>query len=210
MASITWFARAALIAVALLPSHLMPAQTVSHTNTNFGLLPNEAQYLVVANPYASLVDRFYFDLTRSIDYTTTSLKEKHVYKLQITGRGGIGPLDRGSAMPDAAYSYVNWQNLDLVHVPGDGFGVTAWDNVWGRRPSIDVYTTTHTYDYFVEGRGVGLNFRFRDNPYGDNVGGYNVSLFEVGRLAVVPEPDSVLLLAPGLLLVGGLVKRRRK
>jgi PEP-CTERM motif len=204
------FASAVLAASLLAPVAATGAQSTSYTNTNYGLIAGEVQYLLVNNPQSILIDQFFFNLAGPFDRITPNLKSNFVYNLQISGRGGIGPLDRGNARPDAAYAFVNWQNMDEVNAKGDGFGVTAWDGVWGRRPMNDVYTTTHTYDYFVEGRDVGLTFRFRDNPYGDNVDGYTVSIYEVGEIAVVPEPSSIALLGAGLLGVGFAARRRRR
>ncbi|MDQ8162121.1 MAG: PEP-CTERM sorting domain-containing protein [Gemmatimonadota bacterium] len=204
------FLGAVLAIACLVPLATTGAQVMSYTNTNYGLIAGEVQYLLVNNAQPVLVDQFFFNLAGPFDRLTSNLKSNFVYKLQISGRGGVGPLDRGNARPDAAYGFVNWQNMDEVNVKGDGFGVTAWDGVLGRRPENDVYTTTHTYDYFVQGRDAGLTFRFRDYPYGDNVDGYNVSVYDYGELVTVPEPASILLVGAGLLGVGLEVRRRRR
>ena len=160
----------------LAPVAATGAQAVSFTNTNYGLLAGEVQYLRVTNPLPVFVDQFFFDLTGPFDHVTPDLKGNFVYQLQISGRGGVGPLDRGNARPDAAFGFVNWQNMDEVNVKSDGFGVTAWDGVSGRRPANDVYTTTHTYDYYVQGRETGLVFRFRQPSRGGDLAGSCVHL----------------------------------
>jgi hypothetical protein len=163
-----------------------------YDNCNFGLVSGEPQFLAVDNPSASLADQFNYVVTGPFDYTTATLKQGFAYDIRISGRVGLGPLDgSNNSTPDAAYTFVNWQNLDLVHVTGtDGIPwVTHWDGISGRRPSPDLYSTTHVYDYYVEGQNAGLSFSFRDNPYWDNIGGFQVSVFEVGNITGGTPPD---------------------
>lgn len=205
-----------LVAIALLTATVSGpiaahAQATSYLNTNFGLVAGEAQFLTVNNPAPTPFDQFFYDLRGPIDHTTPALKANFAYDIRISGRGGVGPLDRGNARPDAAYGFVNWQDLDLVHVPGDGFGVTAWDGITGRRPALDVYTTTHTYDYYLAGHAAPLVFTFRDNPYSDNVDGYQVSIYELGAISVstVPEPATFGMVGGALLLTAWVRRSKR-
>lgn len=207
----------ALYLVSSVTPHLLTAQVVSYANANFGLIPSELQYLRVRDPVPSLFYQFFYDISGPFDLVTIPLKAGFAYNVQISGRHGVGPLDRGVAMGDAAY-YPAFNDIDLVHypiypgAPGSETWVTGWDGVNYRRPSNDGYQPTHVYDYFIEGRGAGLTFTFRDYPYGDNVGGANVAIYELGELeapADVPEPSATALLTAGLIGVATIVRKRR-
>jgi hypothetical protein len=209
---------AALCAVALGVPRTTTAQTVSYANANYGLIAGEVQYLLVSNPVPTLTYQFLYDIRGPFDLVTPSLKANFAYDVQISGRFGVGPLDRGVAMGDAAY-YPAFNDIDIVHYPfavgswGVETWVTGWDAVANRRPSVDGYQPTHVYAYFIQGRGAGLTFTYRDYPYGDNVGGLDVKIFELGELvapSTVPEPSTIALLAAGLLGIGvGARKHRR-
>lgn len=189
------------------------AITITYDNSNFGLIAGESQFLTVNSPSPSLLDQFNYIVTGPFDYTTATLKDGFAYNIRISGRVGLGPLDgSNNSTPDAAYRFVNWQNLDLVHVPGmDGIPwVTHWDGIEGRRPSTDVYSTAHVYDYYVEGQGAGLAFSFRDNPYYDNIGGFQVSIFELGSVTGANVPDGGSLSATFAITLLGLEWMRRQ
>jgi hypothetical protein len=155
------------------------AQILTFNNCNYGLLPGEPQFLTMNNPYSTQVEQFSYTVTGPFDHTTTTLRQGLAYDIRISGRVGVGPLDgSNNSTPDAAYAFVNWQNLDLVHVSYQS-PVVTWDNVGDginyRRPSPDIYATAHAYDYYIEGHDAGLAFSFRDDPYWDNIGGYQVT-----------------------------------
>lgn len=210
------FLSAALCAIALTVPSVSTAQTVSYANANYGLIAGEARYLLVNNPVPILAYQFLYDISGPFDLVTPLLKANFAYDVQISGRHGVGPLDRGVAMGDAAY-YPAFNDIDVVHYPfssgnpGSELWVTGWDGVANRRPSVDGYQPSHVYDYFIQGGGAGLTFTFRDSPYGDNVGGETVTIFELGELApttTVPEPSTIALLAAGMLGVGLAARRR--
>jgi hypothetical protein len=212
------FLTAALCAVAVGTPRTTAAQTVSYANANYGLIAGEVQYLLVKNPIPTLAYQFLYDISGPFDLVTPSLKANFAYNVQISGRHGVGPLDRGVAMGDAAY-WPAFNDIDVVHYPfsagnpGSETWVTGWDGVANRRPSVDGYQPTHIYDYFIQGRGAGLTFTFRDSPYDDNVGGETVSIYELGELVsptTVPEPPTVVLLAAGLLGIGVVARRHRQ
>jgi len=185
------------------------SQTFTYDNCNYGLIANEPQSLTVNNPYSTLVDQFNYIVTGPFDYTTATLKQGFAYDIRISGRAGYGPLDgMNNSTPDAAYCFVNWQDLDLVHIPAP-VTVTAWDGIDGRRPSPDVYSTAHVYDYYVEGHDAGLAFSFRDNPYYDNIGGFQVSVTELGAVVPVPEPGFFAIIGLGLVNAAFLRRRQR-
>lgn len=181
-------------------------------NANYGLVDGEVEFLNVNTPSFTLFDQFDYVITAPFDYLTPMLKSGFAYDVRISGRGGIGGRDgTNNATPDAAFDFYNWQDLDLVHIPTERYyWVATWDDVKGRRPSPDVYTTTHVYDYYIQGQDVGLAFRFRDDPYGDNSGGFNVSIFELGQISTVPEPTSITLMIAGLAGIMILVRLRLK
>ena len=147
-------------------------------------MTNQPLTFAVNTTNGTLLDEFDYIVTGPFDHTTPALQNGNIYKITISGRAGYSPLDgQNNSTPDAAYCFVNWQNLDLVHIPSD-FTVTDWDGVNGRRPFPDLYSTNHTYDYYVMGTGTGLAFSFRDNPYADNIGGFHVIVANLGSYVV--------------------------
>jgi hypothetical protein len=217
--------RSSVLAVAVFAlSSLAPiatagAQIMSYKNTNYGLLAGEAQYLLVSNPVPTLSYSFQYIINSPFDLLTPSLKANFAYDVQISGRIGLGPLDRGTAMMDAAY-YPAFHDIDAgilypIYKASDPSVTfwTEWDGVMDRRPSVDGYQPTHVYDYFIQGRGAGLAFSFRECCYGDNVGSFDVKIFELGELVsptITPEPSTYALMAAGLLGLGLATRRRRK
>lgn len=142
------------------------------------------RWLEVQRPVPTFVDRFVYSLLGPVDHETPRLIDGYVYRVRISGRGGVGPLDgTNNSLSDAAFGHVNFQNLDVARTDGDGFGVAAWDNIRGRRPYPDRYSTEHVYDYFILGTGRTLRFAYRDNPYYDNTGGFFVEITQLGPIA---------------------------
>ena len=168
----------------LIFSESPPVFTVS--NANYGLLTNQAATFSVATTNGTLREEFDFIVTGPFDHTTPALVPGNVCKITISGRASVGPnIGSPNSTPDVAYMFVNWQDLDVAHVP-DSWICGDWDGIDNRRPFPDVYNTNHVYDYYVIGTGAGLAFSFRDNPYWDNAGGFHVKIFDLG-----PSADSV-------------------
>lgn len=188
-------------------------------NANYGLVSGETQYLYVSTPNPQSFYSFHWNITGPLDLTTPALLSGVAYRVRISGRAGIGPLDGimnyNNSRPDAAHHFCGFfENLDTCQQPGNGFGVTAWDGVLGRRPSIDAYNPEHIYDFFVAGKDVGLRWTFTDNPYGDNVSDMQVAISSMGTIVdptSVPEPASAALTVTALAVLGTAqwVRRRR-
>ncbi len=161
------------------------------SNANYGLITNQQPTFSVATTNGTMHEEFDYIVTGPFDHTTPALQNGNIYKVTISGRVGVGPRDgENNSTPDCCYVYVNWQNLDLVHVAGTA-AVGAWDSVSGRRPYPDGYNTNHIYDFYINGTGAGLAFSFRDNPYGDNIGGFHVKIFNLGAPGVITAPPSI-------------------
>lgn len=183
------------------------ATLVTYANSNYGLVGGEPQSLTVDNPSPATVDQFTYYVTGAFNHTTPALTDGFAYDIRISGRAGIGGMDTtNNATPDAAWDFVNFQNLDLVHVPTMRYPwVDTWGGIVGRRPYPDQYTTSHVYDFYVEGHGAGLTFSFFDSYYGDNSGSFQVYVSRLGPV-VAPEPTVLVLLACG----GTMVLRRKR
>ncbi|HAO78463.1 MAG TPA: hypothetical protein DCQ92_05700 [Verrucomicrobia subdivision 3 bacterium] len=146
----------------------------------------------MATTNGTMLEEFDYIITGPFDHTTPTLQNGNIYKLTISGRGSVGPnVGDPNSTPDAAYMFVNWQNLDLVHVP-NSWMCTEWDGIANRRPFPDGYSTNHVYDYYVIGTGTGLAFSFRDNPYGDNIGGFHVKINNLGLQGAVPTAPNII------------------
>lgn len=162
------------------------------TNANYGLITNQQPTFGVATTNGTMLEEFDYIITGPFDHTTPALQNSNIYKLTISGRVGVGPRDgENNSTPDVAYMFVNWQNLDLVHVPASWI-CSDWDGIANRRPFPDVYNTNHVYDYYVMGAGTGLAFSFRDNPYGDNIGGFHVKINNLGLQGAVPTAPNII------------------
>jgi hypothetical protein len=195
----------------------LPAQT-AFLNTNYGLLPDEMQYLYASNPAPQPFYSFYYDIKGPINLTTPALLSGMAYQVRISGRAGVGPLDGfmnyNNSRPDAAFDYCGFfENLDTCQRPGNGVGVTTWDGVDGRRPAVDAYNPNHVYDYFIAGKNAGLRFTFSDNPYGDNYSDMQVEISSLGSMtnpSLVPEPSAGALVITGLagIFVAARIRRR--
>jgi hypothetical protein len=187
-------------------------------NANYGLIDGEAQYLHVATVAPTPFYTFSYDIRGPINLTTPALQSGSAYRVRVSGRAGVGPLDGylnfNNSRPDGAFDYCGFfENLDLCQRPGNGVGVTTWDGVDGRRPAMDVYNPNHVYDFFIAGRGAGLQWRFSDNPYSDNYSDMQVEIASLGELVTpseVPEPASGALVGAGLLALMTVVRARRR
>jgi hypothetical protein len=169
-----------------------PTPLLVVSNANYELITNQQPTFAVATTNGTMLEEFDYIVTGPFDHTTPALQNGNIYKITISGRAGYGPLDgQNNSTPDCCYTFVNWQDLDLVHVKGTT-QVISWDLISGRRPYPDIYNTSHIYDFYINGTGAGLAFSFRDNPYGDNIGGFHVEIFNLGSPGVVATPPSII------------------
>ena len=136
------------------------------------------------------------------EFTTPTLSLGEDYYFRVTGRFGIGPLDRGNSMSDPAWAAYrgsdgNWGPLDVWHYAYTAFTIDGQAQI---RPSPDGYRTEHTYTWTLEGNNLPVTISFDDSPVWDNVGGpLHFELYQV------PEPSalSLSLVALGTLVCGG-------
>jgi hypothetical protein len=134
------------------------------------------------------------------EFVTPALSLGDDYYFRVTGRYGLGPLDRVDSMDDAAWASYrgpdgNWGPLDVWHYAYTAFKI---DGQAGIRPSPDGYRTDHTYTWTLEGNDLPVTIAFDDSPVDDNVGGpLHFELYEV------PEPAIPSLLALGAFLLVG-------
>ena len=118
----------------------------------------------------------FIDLSHYNDYKTPILSSQSNYCFRATGRGGVGPLDRGDAMADAAF-YPSFHPLTAKWAaPANTW---TWVDRMPFRPTPDVFNPNHVYYFYFQGRDTYEELLFQDNPYSDNVGGFNVDLFLV-------------------------------
>ncbi len=204
-------------AVCMAAASSVSAQTAL-VNANYGLIAGETQYLYVATVNPTLLYSFSYDIRGPINLTSPTLQAGNAYRVRVSGRAGVGPLDGylnyNNSRPDGAFDYCGFfENLDLCQRPGNGVGVTTWDGVDGRRPAVDVYNPNHVYDFFIAGRGAGLQWRFSDNPYSDNYSDMQVEISLLGQLvtpSAVPEPASGVLVISGMLALATVARARRR
>jgi hypothetical protein len=119
---------------------------------------------------------YFIDLSHYNDYTTPVLSSQSTYCFRATGRGGVGPLDRGDAMADAAF-YPSFHPLTAKWAAPDN--TWTWVGHTPFRPTPDVFNPAHVYYFYFQGSNKSEELTFQDNPYSDNVGGFNVDLFAV-------------------------------
>jgi hypothetical protein len=119
------------------------------------------------------------------EFTTPVLSSQFSYYVVVSGRWGTGPLDRGAAMADAAWSSYrgpdgNWGPLDVNRYPTSPCKI---DGQPAPRPTPDEYRTDHIYTYLLTANNKSLTFSFDDSPVSDNVGGpEHFELYQVGPL----------------------------
>ena len=122
---------------------------------------------------------YYIDLSHYNNFQTPVLSSNTNYCFRAYGRGGVGPLDRGEAMADAAF-YPSFHPLNAdTAAPNNTW---EWVGHTPFRPTPDVFQSNHIYYFYFQGGNTSETLIFQDNPYGDNVGGFNVDLFEVSQV----------------------------
>ena len=119
---------------------------------------------------------YFIDLSHYNDFKTPVLSSQTNYCFRATGRGGVGPLDRGDAMADAAF-YPSFHPLTAKWAAPDNTWV--WVGHTPFRPTPDVFNPAHVYYFYFQGSNTFEELTFQDSPYSDNVGGFNVDLFAV-------------------------------
>jgi len=119
---------------------------------------------------------YFIDLSHYNDFKTPVLSSQSNYCFKATGRGGVGPLDRGDAMADAAF-YPSFHPLTAKWAAPDN--TWTWVGHTPFRPTPDVLNPAHVYYFYFQGSNKSEELTFQDNPYSDNVGGFNVDLYVV-------------------------------
>ena len=136
---------------------------------------------------------YFIDLSHNNNYRTPILSSQSNYCFRATGRGGVGPLDRGDAMADAAF-YPSFHPLTAKWAaPANTW---TWVERMPFRPTPDVFNPNHVYYFYFQGRDTYEELLFQDSPYSDNVGGFNVDLFLVSPQAP-QDPAFVWTKLPG-------------
>ena len=137
---------------------------------------------------------YFIDLSHYNDFKTPVLSSQTNYCFRATGRGGVGPLDRGDAMADAAF-YPSFHPLTATWAAPDN--TWAWVGHTPFRPTPDVFNPNHVYYFYFQGRNTYEELIFQDNPYSDNVGGFNVDLFAVSGGCLPHRATATVTLASG-------------
>jgi hypothetical protein len=128
---------------------------------------------------------YFIDLSQYNDYKTPVLSSQSTYCFRATGRGGVGPLDRGDAMADAAF-YPSFHPLTAKWAAPDN--TWTWVGHTPFRPTPDVFNPAHVYYFYFQGSNTFEELIFQDSPYSDNVGGFNVDLFLVPTVPPTCSP----------------------
>ena len=146
---------------------------------------------------------YYIDLSHYNYYETPVLSANKTYCFRASGRGGVGPLDRGEAMADAAF-YPSFQPLTAE----TGAPANTWE--WlGRtpfRPTPDVFDPSHIYYFYFHGSNATEVLRFQDSPYTDNVGGFSVDLFFVSDDICTPHKATATATIVNGFVVGATIE----
>ena len=170
--------------------------------------------LGVAAPFDTIYDTLWVDGTSYTEVFSKSLQSGQQYLIEVTGTYRIA----GATWADAEWAqYVtgSWDDPnDLVEYwPGGApelvdVAINGQDVNWmGTSDEVvdtesvfapHTYSPSHTYRYYLVGDGNSVAFSIYDDPYNDNAGGLDVTIF-------IPEP-AVL----SLLTVGGVVLLQRK
>jgi Concanavalin A-like lectin/glucanases superfamily len=135
------------------------------------------------------VASYFIDLSRYNDFKTPVLSSQSNYCFRATGRGGVGPLDRGDAMADAAF-YPSFHPLTAKWAAPEN--TWTWVGHSPFRPTPDVFNPAHVYYFYLHGNDTSEELTFADNPYSDNVGGFSVDLFAIPAGGVPPQSQSFL------------------
>lgn len=128
---------------------------------------------------------YFIDLSHYNDFKTPVLSSQTNYCFRATGRGGVGPLDRGDAMADATF-YPSFHPLTAKWAAPDN--TWTWVGHTPFRPTPDVFNPAHVYYFYFQGSNTFEELIFQDSPYSDNVGGFNVDLFLVPTVPPTCSP----------------------
>ena len=160
-----------------------------------GLAVNtQSQFAFTNNPPLA---SFYIDLSHYDYFQTPVLKANTTYCFRASGRGGVGPLDRGDAMADAAFYPAFHPLTAATAAPANSW---VWVGHTPFRPTPDVFATNHVYYFYFQGGSSNETLMFQDNPYSDNVGGFNVDLFLVAEACSPHKATATAILYNGFLV----------
>jgi len=159
----------------------------SFPNADYGIVKGAPPTVDIGDddPEMILVERFSYDISRRLTYSSRPLEQGVPYLIRVSGRGGVGPLDSRNyqnSKPDAAFSFCgDFQDLNSCQVPitGNSRWPNNWDGLGNRRPSPDVYRPDHVYDFIVLGQNRSLQWFFEDNPYSDNQGDFRIEIYRL-------------------------------
>jgi gliding motility-associated-like protein len=129
----------------------------------------------IPQPTNLLIDSITIRMDSVWDYSFTSLDTTRNYMLKVNG---LWADCCGHLNYDAAFGGITWSSISPV-IWNSSAIYFHMDGLPFPRPTPDVYTTSHQYDYPLSPLKDSIEISFYDNPTTDNIGALRFRLFQL-------------------------------